>query len=54
MPVIEQLTPSLPEVEMIRAKKEMTDEGEDLLEDFSDGLKALRGVPVHFFLPGLG
>ena len=30
------------------AKTEAPDEGEDLLEDFSDGLEALMAVPVWF------
>ena len=39
-------------MEMIRAKKETTDEGVEALEDSSDGFEALKMVPVHFFLPG--
>ena len=31
-----------------RAKMEAPDEGEDILEDFSDGLEALTAVPVWF------
>ena len=44
-----------PKTETIRAKAETTEtrnEGEDILEDISDGFKVLKAVPVDFFLPG--
>ena len=44
---IDQLTPSCPKMKF-RAKMEAPDEGEDILEDFSDGLEALTAVPVWF------
>ena len=50
--VFDQLFPSLPEMEMIRDKKETTDKGEEFLEDISDGFEVLKAVPVDFFLPG--
>ena len=37
----------------IRAKAEMTNEGDHILEDISDGFEILKAVLVHFFLPGL-
>ena len=37
---------------MIRAKTATTDDGEDILDDISDGFGVLKAVPVHFFLPG--
>ena len=45
---IDQLTPPVPKTVVIRAKTEAPDEGEDILEDFSDGLEALTAVPVWF------
>ena len=36
----------------ISVSTETTDEGEDILEDISDGFGVLKAVPVHFFLPG--
>ena len=36
----------------ISVSTETTDEGEDILEDISDGFEALKAVPVDFFLPG--